>query len=370
MELLLWAALVLAAIPAVLSAINLFVYRRLPRNWKRGASSVSLLIPARNEEATIAAALRSALASESVDLEVIVLDDGSTDETAAIVAAIAAEDGRVRIVQGSGLPEGWCGKQYACHTLGGQATRDTLCFIDADVRLEPYALARMAAWMDATQAHLISGFPRQLTGTFLERLLIPLIHFVLLGFLPVPFMRRFRNPGFAAGCGQLIMVRREAYRTCGGHSGIRRTLHDGLTLPKLFRSTGFRTDLFDATDVATCRMYRTAADVWHGLSKNATEGMAAPTRLPVFTTLLLGGQVLPWLLLPVGSPLAGLAVALGLATRLAGAIRFRQSLRSVLLHPVGVTVLLVLQWAALFRLISGQPSHWKGRAYVTRPTGP
>src|SRR5205807_74198 len=126
-------------------------------------------------------------------------------------------------------------------------------------------------FLEKSGAALVSGIPRQETGTFFERLLIPLIHFILLGFLPMKRMRSTRKPAYAAGCGQLFLARRMAYDAMGGHAIIRSSLHDGLTLPRAFRRAGFQTDLCDATDLATCRMYCGAGEVWHGLAKNATE---------------------------------------------------------------------------------------------------
>src|SRR3984885_15512830 len=110
-------------------------------------------------------------------------------------------------------------------------------------------------------------------------------------------MRALGLPGFAAGCGQFLMVRRDAYVKRGGHSQIRPTMHDGLLLPQLFRRHGLRTDIADLTHLATCRMYRSASEVWRGLAKNATEGMAAPARVLPLTILLFCGQILPLLLL-------------------------------------------------------------------------
>jgi cellulose synthase/poly-beta-1,6-N-acetylglucosamine synthase-like glycosyltransferase len=206
-----------------------------------------------------------------------VLDDDSSDRTAQIVQAIATEDARVRLVTAPPLPGGWCGKQHACYLLALIARYPLLVFMDADVRLMPDALQNMSAFMEQTGAALASGVPRQETQTFSERLLIPLIHFVLLGFLPIRRMRASRDPAYGAGCGQLFIACRDAYRACGGHSRIRATLHDGPKLARVFRAAGFATDLFDATGIAECRMYLTNADVWRGLAKNAHEGSARRT---------------------------------------------------------------------------------------------
>jgi hypothetical protein len=369
-------ACLLALIPALVFRKNLRLYAPPPSD-ESGAEAtrpaMSLLIPARNEERSIRATVEAALASEGVRLEVIVLDDHSEDATAAIVTEIAARDPHVRVVPAPPLPPGWCGKQHACAVLAGQASHSLFAFLDADVRLTPQGLARMAAFLRRSGADLVSGFPHQETGTLAEQLVIPLMHFILLGFLPIARMRRARHPAFGAGCGQLFVTRRDAYRKAGGHGAIRRSLHDGLTLPRAFRNAGLATDLFDATDVAACRMYRGARELWWGVTKNATEGLAAPATILPATAILLGGQVLPPILFLWG--VAGLInpIAFGLATvgaaaayypRMVAVRRFRQPLMGALFHPVGVLALLAMQWYAFVRAVLARPVTWKGRDYA------
>jgi hypothetical protein len=231
----------------------------------------------------------------------------------------------------------------------------------------------MSAFMEQSGAALARGVPHQVTETLSERLLIPLIHFVLLAFLPIKRMRASRDPAYGAGCGQLFVVRREAYHNCGGHSAIRTTLHDGPKLARVFRAAGFATDLFDATGIAECRMYRTNAEVWRGLAKNAHEGLGSPRLIGPATLLLLGGQVLPLCLLvaagrqtPV-SPAAIMFSLLGTAAsffpRLIAVRRFRQTIGGALLHPFGICALLMIQWFAFVRSLRQRTAIWKGRTY-------
>jgi hypothetical protein len=354
------AALFLALGPFVLALVNLRFYR--PPRVSTGRPAVSVLIPARNEEATIETACRHVLANRDVDLELIVLDDHSTDRTRAILASI--DDPRLRVASGATLPSGWSGKQHACQQLASLATHELMVFVDADVQLSPDAVSRMAGYMQRHDVGLASGFPRQVTVTWSEVLLLPLIHFLLLGFLPMPLMQKRADPAFGAGCGQLFIARKQAYSQAGGHAAIRASLHDGIKLPRAFRSAGIQTGLFDATDIASCRMYANAAVLWEGLTKNATEGMATPAGLPVWTVILFGGQVLPLVLMVLApSVLAGLGVAASIGLRLILAARLRQSVVSAILHPFGILALLVVQWAALIRSLRGKPSTWRGRAY-------
>jgi hypothetical protein len=389
-----------ALVPAVMFAVNLHYYRE-PRSVPATASlqAVSILIPARNEAAAIAPALEAALQTRGIRYEIVVMDDNSTDETPAIVQTLAAQHPQIRLAQAPPLPSNWNGKQHACWALAQTAQNPILCFVDADVRLGPECVARMVCFLESTNSSLVSGFPRQLTGTTLEWLLLPLIHFVLLGFLPIVRMRRGTDPSFAAGCGQFLMVRADHYFACGGHTQIRRTMHDGLRLPKLFRQSGYRTDLADITHHATCRMYNNASQVWSGLAKNATEGLADPARIVPVSIVLCLGQILPvtlwiiamlwavavelghgmilvnpWFWLSISAAFRlwylwiTLAVLCAFLPRILSTIRFQQDWRSAALHPIGIITLLLVQWYSLIRKLSGAPVAWRDRTYTPTPT--
>lgn len=364
-----WGLLALATLPALLLLANLPLYATPRRPRQAPAAPVSVLIPARDEERAIGAAVEAALATRGVEVEVVVLDDGSTDRTAQIVRDLAQRDGRVRLIAGPPLPAGWNGKQHACARLAEAARHRWLLFQDADVTLRPEALLRLQARAERRRVDLLSGVPHQITVTVAERLVIPLIHFVLLGFLPLAGMRLSRGAAFAAGCGQLFLARREAYEEVGGHGAVRASRHDGITLPRAFRRAGRSTDLVDATRLASCRMYRSFGELWAGFAKNADEGMGAPGAIVPWTLLLGGGQVLPFVVAPAlwlaGSPAALPATgacALSLGTRAVLALRFRQSWLGVLLHPLGVAVVVLIQWYSLARRRAGRPLAWKGRA--------
>ncbi len=367
-------ALAMAAIPCRCTLRNLKDYLPAPRrhaaattNW---LPSISVLVPARNEAHNIRATVESILSSRGVAFEAIILDDQSTDRTAEIARELAPTDKRLRVESSPPLPEGWCGKQHACHVLSTLARQTLLVFLDADVRLTPDALQRMACFLETSGVDLASGIPRQEVVTFSERLLIPLVHFILLGFLPLRRMRRSSHRSLAAGCGQLFIVRADAYRSAGGHAMIRDTLHDGLKLPRLLRSAGFTTDLFDASDIASCRMYHSNGEVWRGLCKNAIEGLGAPSKIALATLLLFGGQVLPFVLLAFAAKLSAtglvltlIAVVLAYLPRFLMVVRFGQTVGSALLHPLGVLGFLAIQWWALASWLSGRPASWKGRNY-------
>ncbi|MGY2052148.1 glycosyltransferase [Methylobacterium sp. JK268] len=353
-------ALVLALIPAALALGNLLALRT-PAPEPR-FDLVSILIPARNEAANLPATIAAALASLDVPVEVIVADDHSTDGTDGIVEALAAGEPRLRLLRLPPLPPGWTGKNHACQRLAEAARGRFLLFIDADVRLEPLAASALAAHARRRRIALVSGVPRQVTASLGEGLTVPMIDFLLLGYLPIPLARRIGHPALGAACGQLVLFDAEAYRAAGGHAAIRASLHDGVQLPRVFRRAGWRTDLVDGAPLATCRMYASFAQAWAGFSKNAQEGMATPRALPVWTLLLFGGQVLPWLLL-AGDRRALLPILVSLGTRLAVTLKAREAWWTVPLHPVAVLVTLALQWNALLRPRQAGVATWKGRTY-------
>ena len=394
------AALVLTSFPAAMFLVNLRLFQCLRtetsgiNRWCPGFSRtihrarcteaeqqpivtpatsstprVSVLIPARDEASGIGDCLRAALSSENVAVEVIVLDDDSSDATAEIVTEFVNRDRRVRLIHGKPLPPGWNGKQHACWQLAGAATSERLVFIDADVRLAPDALWRLMLYQDQTDVGLLSAFPHQITGTWLEKWLIPMMHFILLCYLPFARMRSHGDASLAAGCGQLFLSTRDAYRKAGTHEGIKQTRHDGVKLPRAYRSKGIMTDVVDGTELATCRMYRGAAEVVRGLLKNASEGIANPRLIVVFTVLLLGCSVLPLVALavsvaemtPIAIAISTLAVVLAHVPRFVAAARLRQSWFGALCHAPATLLFVVLQWVALANHLVGRQVAWRGR---------
>lgn len=344
-----------------------------------GEPLVSVCIPARNEEANLEACVRSALAGSLKAVEVLVYDDGSTDQTPAILARLCAADSRVRAVPTVPLPAGWNGKQHGCWQMSKHARGRWMLFTDADVRLAPEAVERTLALADSRGVALISTFPRQVTGSLGEALVVPLIHFILLSYLPFRQMRRTTLPSASAGCGQYLFVRKDAYESAGGHAAFKDSMHDGIKMPRALRGQGYRTDLFDGTELASVRMYQGWGATWRGFTKNAFEGLGSVGLLVFITVLHLVGHVWPWVYLamaavgglglhvsPLAVGLAAAAVAWSLTQRLFLALRFHQSFLSALLHPVGMVLMTAIQWWSLYLSMTGKRT-WRGRTAGPAP---
>lgn len=384
--------LVIAVIPLVMTLINLTLYRRSDPDaaWPTGPDGepvrVFACVPARNEEENIGPCVRSLLAGGDEHVRVLIYDDQSSDRTPAIVRELAAQDPRVRSVETLPLPDGWNGKQHACWRMaraaidgeiGEDAARahDRLLFTDADVRFAPGALRRAAAEADRLGAGLLSTFPRQVTGSIGEHLVVPMMFYVLFGYLPMARMRRTNDPATSAGCGQFLLASVEAYGAAGGHESCRDSMHDGIKLPRAVRAAGHHTDLFDGTDLCGVRMYRGFGETWRGFTKNAFEGLGSVGLLVFITALHLVGHVLPWVFLigwmaaaaggspsaePVPAALVLLAIVAPIVQRLVLAARLRHSVTGAILHVVGVVLLTAIQWRSLVLHRSGKRA-WRGR---------
>ena len=365
----------------VMTRVNLGVYgRAAPRtagSFSVGAPGagpvLTVCIPARNEERNVEAVVRGTLANADVPLEVLVYDDQSTDRTPAILAALRGEDARVRAVGTEPLPAGWNGKQWGCERMGQAARGQWLLFTDADVRFTPDCFARALAEAARLDAALLSTVPREETGTLLERLVVPMIHWMLFSWLPMPRMRTTNDPATSAGCGQFLLVRRDAWLAAGGHAAFRDSMHDGIKLPRNVRRAGFHTDLYDGSDTVSCRMYRSAGETWRGFTKNAYEGLGSPVVLVVFTVLEAFGILLPWIWLPVmllvqgtesmptvPTGLASLAIGVQIAQRRMLAKRFSQPWECWVLHPVTIVLLLAIQWRSWWLHLTKRRA-WRGR---------
>ncbi len=230
---------------------------------------ISVLIPARDEAHRIGPTIRSVLACDGVgDLEIIVLDDHSSDATREVVLAASASDRRLRLVSGDELPDGWLGKPFACDQLGRLARGDVLVFVDADVELEPSALRATVALLDQHDLQLVSPYPRQITRTAAERLLQPLLQWLWLTFLPLRIAERPRPVSMAAANGQLLAVDAAAWRSVGGHGSVRSDVIEDVALAMAFKRSGFRAVVAEGSAIASCRMYTGWSEVRDGYSKS------------------------------------------------------------------------------------------------------
>ena len=368
----------LATVISAHTIANAFVLRRPRTIVPTQRERISLLIPARNEAERIGPCLEAALAQRGVvDLEIVVLDDGSTDATGTVVKqridALAAvshgpSDGpSLRLVDGGSapLPEGWLGKPWACERLRQAVDGDIVVYIDADVRLAPHALASSVALLRESGLDLVSPYPRQLAGTFGERLVQPLLQWLWLSFLPLRMAERTRPNSMAAANGQFLVIDVAALERAGGFGAVRGEVLDDVALVRAIKRTGGRGVVVDGTHLATCRMYTDWSALKAGYTKNLWAGTGS-----VGGAIALGSMLVLLYLVPAaaavgllgrGARRAGVVgYAAGVAGRVVSARCTGGRVADSAWHPFSI--------AALLRLLIGSwrakragTIEWKGR---------
>lgn len=374
--------------------VNLFLFCRPRRiaTLPGSAPLVSILVPARNEETRLPRCLDSLLAQTHPNFEIIVLDDNSSDGTSRVALERGFSTGAAaprRILQGSALPSGWTGKAWACHQLAQAARGEYLLFTDADTRHAPDCLTSAYTLAAEERADLLSAWPHQITKTWSERLVIPLIGLLILGFMPHLFLwlpQRYpalsrRVPrswlwGLGGANGQFLLFRRTAYDAIGGHESVRDHLVEDVALGRRITQRipdGLRLINCDGSAIVNCRMYENFAGVWEGFSKNLRA--AFDERLGMFVSfglLQLVCFVGPFLLIALPGwlgpwwKIALLEVALIYLIRIVLTLRLGTSWLSCVLQPFALLFALAIGLNS-WRLSRSKGVQWKGRTYTMAP---
>ncbi|GIJ21373.1 glycosyltransferase [Micromonospora lutea] len=334
--------------------------------------TVAVLLPLRDEADRVAPCLRALLAQRGVPgLRVVVLDDGSTDGTAEVVRATVADDPRVTLLTGMTPPPGWLGKPHACWQLATRADESAtaLVFVDADVVLDPYAVAAAVTELRAAGATLLSPYPRIVVRTAADRLVQPLLQWLWLTFLPLRAMERSSRPSLAAAGGQFLVVDRAGYLRAGGHAAVADRVLEDIELARAVKRAGGRIALADGSRLASCRMYEDWPQLRDGYTKSLWASFGHPTGAAVVLALLLALYTAPPLVavaaLVAGAPMvAGVALGaylMGVAGRVVSArATGGRAWPDALGHPVSVAV---LGWLTLrsYHLRKRRRLSWRGR---------
>ncbi|MFL6127567.1 MAG: glycosyltransferase [Mycobacteriales bacterium] len=356
------AGSVLAAVGAGHAAVNAALLRRPDPAAAPGPEHVSVLLPVRDEAGRVAACLRSVLGQDGV-AEVLVLDDGSTDGTAAVARAAAGADRRVEVLAGKPLPSGWLGKPHACQQLADAADPrgDVLLFLDADVVLAPGAVTATIDLLRRHRLDLVCPYPRQRAETPAERLVQPLLQWSWLTFLPLRLAERSPRPSLAAANGQLLAVRRAAYERAGGHAAVRTEVLDDVALLRAVKRAGGRGTVADGTGLATCRMYGGWGELRDGYTKSLWSAFGSRSGAAAVSGMLTLAYVVP-AVAALGGSVAGLAgYAAGVTGRVVAARRTGgQVWPDALAHPLSVLALAGLT-ARSWRAHRAGSLTWKGR---------
>lgn len=355
------AVLAILGFRALVALINLITRQQLRNGNPTSFPLVSVLIPARNEEATLPGLLEQLQLQEYPNFEVIVYDDASTDSTGSIAEKYAGKNRNYRVISSSdGPPEGWLGKNHACHLLAQNASGEYLLFLDADVRVERTFLKSIIAHSLKHKLHLCSLFPVQIMKTTGERLLVPHMNRILVSLLPLILTRISRWRSLSAANGQAMLFRADTYKKHWFHEIVRSITVEDIRIFRVMKRLRLKSHTMLSGGQISCRMYTGFNEALNGFSKNIFQffgGSILLTLLYSFTTIL------GWLpVLLTGSP--AIITTWGIlslwAIIIVSALSHQSFISNLTLAvPQQIALLTLIIKALQFRFRGGY--RWKGR---------
>jgi len=349
----------------------------LPESFIKRPPLVSIMVPARNEAENIKMCVTSLLKQDYTNIEILVLDDNSTDDTSLIVKRIAEKDSRVKLITGKPLKDGWIGKSYACHQLAKHARGRYFLFTDADTLHFKNAVSSTIGCLIKNKLDALSAIPKQIMVGIHERLVVTWVHFGILSLLPLILIKKSKYPLFCTANGQCMLFKREVYRKIGGHKSIKTKILEDIHISKQVKRHGYRFMLFDGSKNIYCRMYRN----FRGLIKGFSKFMFAAFDFKVFNiaVVILFISVIflfPFIFLPLGIllfnwpyPIVNLIIIqifIVLTMRIILAIRLNNRILDTFLHPVSMVYIILLCINSVLQTKFGEGAYWKDRGYDIR----
>ena len=335
---------------------------------------ISVLVPARNEEDNITECLESLTKQDYPNFEIIVLNDNSEDRTAEIINALARRNSRIRLVDGRPLPKDWAGKPFACYQLARQARGEWLLFVDADTVHEPHMLRSVLALAMEENTSMLSGFPRQVNKSLPQKITVPLIYFIIIGWVPLWWIHRRKSKLASVAIGQFLFFSRDEYWRMGGHEVVKSRILEDIWMGIEVAKHHGRHIAVDLSSVVSCDMYPTASAMWYGL-------LRCIYSVVVISPLLLFGLIIVAALIYIGPfywlwngffmspmPLVWRATVISqvvmiLLIRWLVDARFKAPAVSVWLHLMGIFYLVLIVFYASWRWWIGAGVTWKEREY-------
>lgn len=370
---------IIVAVIVLLLTVNIYlnlryIKRPLPRKpLPENPPLVSILIPARNEEQNIRNCLESLVKQDYLNYEILVIDDNSTDNTYEIIKEMAEKDSRIRVFQGEPLPEDWAGKPHACYQLALKASGDWLLFVDADTIHSPDMLRGIINLALAEKPALLSGFPRQIVTTVPHQIAIPVLYFILWGWIPMWWIHRSSNLRPSLAIGQFLLFPRDAYWRMDGHKAVQNRILEDVWLGVEITRAGGRHIAIDLSEVTSCHMYRTLSSMTEGFVRWIySVASLSPILVVALMSFAIILYVAPffWLWRGVSQGytflwlgIVSTQIILGYAMRYLLDTRFKGSLISILLYPIGIVFLLLICLRVFWQRVNGVGVQWKNRLY-------
>lgn len=331
--------------------------RRVNRHYN---DLVSILIPVRNEEENILTLLQSIYRQEYQNYEVLILDDASTDRTFEICAAFAAKHPHFRVIKGDKLPRGWLGKNYACHQLAQEARGSFFLFVDADEQINDALINSAVHRMYMQKLGLLSLFTNQQMVTPGEKMVVPLMHYILLNLLPLRLIYLVKNYSVAAASGQFMLFDADIYRQNQWHEQVKHKVVEDVEIMRLVKAANYNGEALLANGMITCRMYKNYTDAVNGFSKNFLAAFSYNIiGFLIYIVLIIGGPMI--VMTTLNFNLIFFMLSLILLMRVMISLSAGQNAwYNIILHPLQMLSLTLVAFLAIQRHLT-KTIIWKGR---------
>lgn len=339
---------------------NLLGQQWLKDNSTESVPTVSILIPARNEEKVIGTLLDSIIEQDYPELEIIVYDDDSGDSTSSRVQDYVQRDGRIRLITGKSLPRGWLGKNHACHQMAMHAKGDFLLFLDADVEIRPNLIKNALAHLISRNLKLFSIFPQQIMHTWGERITVPVMNYVLLSLLPLSLIKNDRRDSLSAANGQFMLFDGAVYRRYWFHQALKDQIVEDIRIMKFMKREGLRVHTLLSHGQISCRMYHGFNEAIRGFSRNVIDYFGGHIlAMVLYTIFSVFGFVFVYFGLPLWYFIGYLIINILLSV-FVSLLSSQSVIINLLLLPLQKITFMMMGSRAIRNRITGT-WYWKGR---------
>ena len=359
MEYVAYIIIAFTSIQLLMAFTNFILNQKLGKATKSN-KLISVLIPARNEEHNIRNLLHDLMEQEYSNIEVIVFDDQSNDNTGAVVKAIANNHDRIQLISSEGLPDGWLGKNYACHSLSQKAKGDYLLFLDADVRIKNNVIGQTLSFAEKRKLSLVSVFPKQIMRNNGEYATVPIMNYILLTLLPLILVRKLGLSSLAAANGQYMFFETEKYKKTLPHELMKSEKVEDIKIARHYKKNKLKIACLANESDIKCRMYGSYKESLNGFAKNVTTFFGNSILLTILFWVITTLGFIPILLIYNTSGLT-LYLTIIIITRILVSITSHQSISK------NITYLIIQQLSLGLMIAKSIHNHfrkqyiWKGR---------
>jgi len=353
----------------LINSIANFIFWKTENNNAEIKESLSILIPARNEENNIEKCIKSINFEKKFIHEVLVLNDSSTDSTEEILKKLSKKHAKLKVIKGKERPNGWTGKSFACFQLSKYAKSNLILFIDADTELEKNGPDKLVNFISKNEYSMVSAWPKIEMKSIIEKILMPLLNFVVFTSFPTLISKNSNRSSLGLAHGACIIFYKKTYDKLGGHNLVKSSLFEDTDLSKKWRKNGEKSYCINGINIIKVRMYDGFLKIWKGFEKNSYPSFKNNFIFLIFHIFNLLVFNLPIISIPLhlfgvinNSALFGGGVII-IAIRLIFSLKFKQPWWSFLFHSFAETIFLLISISSFVKYNFLGGIEWKDRKY-------